>query len=307
MKHNITFVIPVHNHLDYTKKCLRDLDRQKDTRFFKSNDIQIIVIDDGSTDGTGEWLKENYPEIYVHRGDGNLWYSKATNIGMKYAFENYNSDFIMIWENDTYPKEGYFDSLQGIVENWDGKTLICSKLYYNHKPDHIFGMGGNFNPKTGSKNLIGRTEPDGPDYQKDREVDWFLGIGVMLHKRIVEKVGYLDEVDFPHYHADIDYALRARYEGFKNVVFHELRLLNDMETTGISHKKDKSLKDFFASFTSIKSNLNIRRNLKFYRKHTTSRLAYLYLMRIFGVYTASYLKWEVLGWFGKKKSSEKLN
>jgi GT2 family glycosyltransferase len=168
-------------------------------------------------------------------------------------------------------------------------------------------MGGNFNPKTGTKNLIGRTERDGPAYQKDLEVDWFLGIGVMLHKSIVEQVGYLDEVNFPHYHADIDYALRARYKGFKNVVFHKLRLLNDMETTGISHKKDKSLKDFLASFTSIKSNLNIRRNLKFYRIHTTSIFAYLYLLRIFGVYTASYVKWEVLGWFGKSKAPDKLN
>lgn len=307
MKHNITFVIPVHNHLDYTKECLRDLDRQKDSLFFKSNDIQIIVIDDGSTDGTGEWIKENYPEIYVHRGDGNLWYSKATNIGMKHAFENYGSDFIMIWENDTYPKEGYFDSLQGIVENWDNKTLICSKLYYRHQPDRIFGMGGTFNRRTGNKTLIGRTELDGPEYQQDREVDWFLGIGVMLHKSIIERVGYLDEKNFPHYHADIDYSLRAQDEGLRNVVFHELRLLNDTETTGINHKKDKSLKDFYDSLTSIKSNRNVRRNFMFYRRHTTSMYAYLSLIKIYIIYTGSFAKWKVLGWFGIKKDSDKLN
>ncbi len=307
MRYKIAFVIPVHNHLDFTQECLKMLDNQKETLFFRSNDTSIIVVDDGSSDGTGEWIKDHYPEIDVLRGDGNLWYSAAMNLGIKYAFDNYESDFIMIWENDTFPKNGYFNSLQEIVENWDGKTLICSKLYFRHQPDRIFGMGGIFDRKTGKKKLIGRTEIDGPEYQQDRDVDWFLGIGVMIHRNVFETVGYLDEKNFPHYHADADYSLRALEKGYRNVVFHELRLLNDIETTGITHKKDKSFRDFLQGLTSIKSNLNIRRNLKFYRRHTTSIAAYLSLFKIYLIYTLSFIKWTVLGWFGIKRKAEKLN
>lgn len=301
MKYRITFVIPVHNRLDYTKECLQVLENQRDTLFFTFNEIKIIVVDDGSSDGTYEWIKGNYPEILVLRGDGNLWYSGAMNMGMKHAFEKFMSDFIMIWENDTFPKNGYFNSLQRILENWDGNTLICSKLYYRHRPERIFGMGGIFDRKTGKKRLIGRTELDGPEYQQNREVDWFLGIGVLIHKEIVANVGYFDEKDFPHYHADADYSLRAVNKGYRNVVYHELMLLNDTETTGISHKKNKSFKDFFKSLTSVKSNLNIRRNMKFYRRHTTSALAYLSLLKTYCIYTGSFIKWKVLGWFGKRR------
>jgi len=307
MGFNISFVIPVHNHLDFTKKCLADLDAQKDSVFFSENNVRTIVVDDGSSDGTGEWLSREHPEIHVIRGDGNLWYSKSTNLGMKHAFGNQDADFVMVWENDTLPMKGYFDHLQEILENWDGRTVICSKLYYSHRQDHIFGMGGTFNPRTGKKALIGRALPDGPEFQTDREVDIFLGIGFMVHKDLVAKTGYLDEKNFPHYHADFDYALRMKENGFRNVVFHRLGMLNDMETTGISHKKNKSLKDFLATFTSIKSNLNVRRNLKFYRRHTTSPKAYLFLLRIYFIHSASFFKWWVLGWFGVQKDSQKVN
>ena len=247
MKYRIAFVIPVHNRLKYNKECLQMLEKQKSTAFFRNNEISIIVVDDGSTDGTGDWIREHYPEVVILQGDGNLWYSGSMNMGMKYAFEHFQSDFIMVWENDIFPVNGYFDTLQRILEKWDGRTLICSKLYYRVQPDRIFGMGGTFDRKTGHKTLIGRTDVDGPEYQKDMEVDWFLGQGVLIHRDIVAEVGYLDEKNFPQYHADIDYSLRAIYKGYKNIVYHELGLLNDTETTGISHKKDKSLKDFFES------------------------------------------------------------
>jgi GT2 family glycosyltransferase len=225
---------------------------------------------------------------------------------MKHAFHEQGADFVMVWENDTLPMEGYFNSLQHIVENWDGRTVICSKLYYSHQPDHIFGMGGTFDPRSGKKTLIGRTQKDGPEFQQDREVDIFLGIGFMVHRSLVEEIGYLDEVKFPHYHADFDYGLRVKEKGFRNVVFHELRMLNDMETTGITHKKNKSLKDFWASLTSIKSSRNVRRNLLFYRRHTTSILAYSALLSVYLIYTASFLKWYMLGWFGVERSGDKL-
>jgi GT2 family glycosyltransferase len=306
MKQNIAFVIPVHNRLSYTKEGLGILKNQRESPLFRSNEVKIIVIDDGSTDGTSEWVEENHPDIDLLRGDGNLWYSGAVNLGIKHAFENYDSDFIMIWEFDIFPVNGYFDHLQRVIESWDGKSLICSKLYYRVQPDKIFGMGGRFDRRTGRKSLIGRTELDGPKYQRNMEVDWFLGLGVMIHKKILEDVGLLDEKNFPQYHADLDYSLRAVNKGYKNIVYHDLKLLNDTATTGISHKTDKSLKDFIESLTSIRSNYNIRKNIKFLRIHTTSSRAYFTLIKRYVIYTGSFIKWKVLGWFGKRRTNEEL-
>jgi len=302
----IAFVIPVFNRLKYTKECLEILEKQKSTHFFEKNDIAVIVSNDGSTDGTDEWIRSNYPEVIVLEGTGNLWYSGSLNLGIKYALEKLRSDFIMVWENDIYPVDNYFDNLQDILEKWDAKTLICSKLYYKVQPNVIFGMGGTFNSRTGLRNLIGRMKIDSPQYDKIMEVDWFLGQGVLIHRDIIEKVGYFDAVNFPQYHADIDYSLRAKNAGYKNIVYPNLKLLNDTETTGISHAKNKSLRVFLDSLFSLRSNTNIIKDIKFYRRHTSSIFAYLTLINRYLVYTGSFIKWAVLGWLGVRRKNEEL-
>ncbi len=303
---DISFIIPVFNRLNYTKECLENLDNQKSTRFFRQNHIHIIVSNDGSTDGTEDWIRSNYPDVIVLQGTGNLWYSGSLNLGIRYAFESLNSDFIMVWENDIYPIDNYFNNLQDILDEWDGNTLICSKLYYRVQPDKIFGLGGVFNPHNGFRRLIGNKETDGPQYQKVMEIDWFLGQGVLIHHNIIQKVGLFDEVNFPQYHADIDYSLRAKKAGYHNIVYPNLKLLNDTETTGISHMKNKTIKQFFQSLTSIRSNSNIMKDIKFNRIHTTSILANYYLIKKYFVYTASFIKWKVLGWFGIRRKNEDL-
>jgi GT2 family glycosyltransferase len=303
---SIGFVIPVHNRLPYTQECLGILNEQKGTSLFTKNKIHIIVTDDGSTDGTGDWISKNYPEVIVLKGNGNLWYSGSMNVGMRYAFEKLNCDYIMVWENDIYPVNNYFENLQKIIENWDGKTVICSKLYYKIRPDVIFGIGGTYDSKTGARSLIGRQETDGPQYDKIMEVDWFLGQGVLIHRDIVKVVGYFDDVRFPQYHADIDYGVRMKEAGFHNLVYPDLQLLNDTATTGISHIKNKSFGQFFDSLVSIKSNTNFRKDIQFHRKHATSIKAWKYIIKKYGVYTASFLKWKILGWFGIHRKSEEL-
>jgi len=302
----IVFVIPVHNRLSYTRECLTILGQQTETSFFTKNEIFIIVVDDGSNDGTSTMLHDQFPEVIKLTGDGNLWYSGSLNMGIRYAMDNLRCDFIMVWENDIFPIDNYFDNLQEILSTWDTKTLICSKLYFRVLPDRIFGMGGTFNPKNGKKALIGRTETDKPEYEMIKEVDWFLGQGVLIHKDILLKVGLFDEVNFPQYHADVDYSLRAKNAGYKNIVYPNLKLLNDTETTGISHIRNKSFRQFFDSLVSIRSNMNIRKDIKFTRLHTTSFSAYLHLFERYFKYTGSYLKWKCLGMIGIHKKNAEL-
>ena len=59
----IGIVIPVFNRLDYTRECLGILEKQKTTGFYRENEIFTIMVDDASTDGTGEWVPANYPDV----------------------------------------------------------------------------------------------------------------------------------------------------------------------------------------------------------------------------------------------------
>ena len=299
--YTIAFIIPVHNRSDYTEKCLFYLKSQKDTRFFKNNKNFIIVVDDGSSDGTSKMIHEHFPDVIVLNGDGNLWYSGSLNLGIRYALQELKCDFINVWENDIRPVDHYFNNLQDILDKWDGRSLISSKLVYMNNPNIVFSMGGIFNPKTGYKKLIGRNQPDGPEYQVPVEADWFSGQQLLLHKSIIEEIGYFDDKNFPQYHSDIDYALRARKAGYKNMIYPELTLLNDPEATGMHQMKNKSFKQFYESLVSLRSNANIVKDLKFFRKHTTGYMAYYTFLKRYLVYTGSFMKWKILGIFGRQK------
>lgn len=303
---NVAIVIPVHNSLEYTQECLEILRNQKKSRFFVQNEISIIISDDGSTDGTSEWINENFPEVIVLKGNGNLWWSGGMNLCIQFAIDKLSSEFILLWENDIIPINNYFNNLQTIMEKWDRKSIICSKVYYRIHPQIIFSAGGTFNPRNGSRSLIGRQEVDGPQYNKISEVDWFLGQGDLIHRSVFNKIGLFDEINFPQYYGDMDFALRAKNAGFHNIVYPNLQLLNDTQTTGISHIKNKTLKQFINSLLSIKSNTNLVKDLKFNKIHTTSILSYKFILKKYTIYTASFIKWKILGYFGIFRKSEDL-
>ena len=100
----IYIIIPVHNRKEYTKNCLLSLRKQTEKNF------KTVIIDDGSTDGTAEMLAKEFPEVHVIKGDGNLWWAAATNLGVKYALKN-DADFILTLNNDTIASENYLEKM----------------------------------------------------------------------------------------------------------------------------------------------------------------------------------------------------
>jgi GT2 family glycosyltransferase len=295
---SIGLLIPVHNRLEYTKECLKDLERHRNKLFFTCNTVFTIIIDDGSTDGTNIWIKENYPEVIVLHGNGSLWWSGSMNLGAKYALEKLKCDFVLTWENDISPFPEYFDNLQFVINNLKEGQIACSKIYYKINSTRIFAMGGIFNTRSGYKDLIGRQENDSEEYQQEREVDWFCGQGILINKSVFARIGFFDEKVFPQYYGDADFALRAKKSGFRNLVFPGLKLTNDTSTTGISHIKNKSIGQFIESFFSIRSNANIIKDIQFYKRHATSILAYNAILKRQFRYIGGFIKWKILGMFG---------
>lgn len=300
---SIALLIPVHNRLDYTKDCLKVLEQHRNKLFFVSNTVFTILIDDGSTDGTFAWIKDNYPEVIILHGNGTLWWSGSMNLGTKYALETLKCDFILTWENDITPFPEYFDNLQLVINNLKEVQIACSKIYYKINSTRIFAMGGIFDSRSGYKNLIGRLEDDSEEYQHVKDVDWFCGQGILIHKSVFARIGYFDEKVFPQYYGDADFALRAKKSGFKNLVFPELKLTNDTSTTGISHIKNKTIRQFLDSFFSIRSNANIIKDIQFYNRHATSVLAYNAILKRQFRYIGGFIKWKILGMFGIQRKN----
>ena len=78
----IYIVIPVYNRKEFTHQCLLSIIKQTNKNF------KIIIVDDRSTDGTREMINSEFPEIILLKGDGNLWWTRAINLGVKYALKH---------------------------------------------------------------------------------------------------------------------------------------------------------------------------------------------------------------------------
>lgn len=295
-KIKIGILIPVFNGLAFTKNSL--------TRLYEvipaseSIDVQIIVIDDGSTDGTADWIKGNYPKTHLLTGDGNLWWSGGINLGMKYALETLTCHYLLWWNNDIIPAEDYFIELEQIILTL--KPMIAgSKIFYAHEPDLVWSMGGIFDTGNGMKYMRGMNQKDNPELNHMVDADWLPGMGTLLHKSVVQKIGWLDEKNFPQYHGDSDYTFRAHLAGIKIMAFPQLKIWNDKSNSGLLHQDSYRL--LIRSLMDNKSNYHIRKDVLFYRKYATSLRAYQTLATKYCFYIGGFAKWKLLNLLGVRK------
>jgi GT2 family glycosyltransferase len=296
----LSILVPVFNNLNFTKKCLTNLKHEIDQTKVDDLSLDIVVINDGSTDNTASWVKANHPEVHLLKGDGNLWWSGGINKGVVYSLDELNADYILWWNNDILAKENYFNKLYNILKTNSTNTLIGSKII-SIKGDQIFGIGGIFDPVKGIRYMIGNEVPLKKDiFHEPIEVDWFPGMGTTIHKSVFQKIGLVDEKNFPQYHGDSDFTYRARINGYKLIAYPSLLIENDMENTGLEH--EDSFNNLMQSLTSIKSNFNLRKDILFINKYRISHRAYNILFKKYITYIGGFAKWKLLGIFGQKRA-----
>src|SRR5690242_6920004 len=104
MSNLIYIVIPVHNRKEFTRKCLDSLRHQTVC------DHRIIVVDDGSTDGTRDMLDKEFPDVIVLFGNGNLFWTAAINLGIKQAL-TLGAEYVLTLNNDTVAPENFIDHM----------------------------------------------------------------------------------------------------------------------------------------------------------------------------------------------------
>ncbi|MCX7694219.1 MAG: glycosyltransferase family 2 protein, partial [Caloramator sp.] len=198
---NTSIIILTYNNLDYTKLCIESI-----RKFTSKNTYEIIVVDNNSTDGTAEWLK-NQQDLKIILNSENMGFPKGCNQGIKIAQKNND---ILLLNNDVIVTPNWLDNLRkclysnevigavGAVTNSCSNYQMISVNYKNLNEMIEFAQNYNISDK-----------------DKWEERLRLVGYCMLVKREVIDKIGLLDEIFTPGNFEDDDYSFRIRKAGYR--------------------------------------------------------------------------------------------
>ncbi|TPE43061.1 glycosyltransferase family 2 protein [Pontibacter mangrovi] len=271
-------VIPVFNRKNFTRECLLSLKRGTNQNY------KVIVVDDGSTDGTADMLREEFPEVEVLFGDGNLFWTASVNMGIKHALQQ-GADYVMTLNNDLEVAEDYIENTYKRMAEKPNAVIGALEMDANTREPAFGGEIVDF-----KLNKVRHLLQELPKEQQVglHAVSQLPGRGLLVPRAVFEKVGLLDQDRFPHYVADYDFTHTALRNGFELYVNYDAKLYTYPEESGErKNRQSKSLQNFYKHLFDIKGGGNLRDFTRFTLKNCPPPyipyyLANGYARRIFG-------------------------
>lgn len=196
-------IIPTWNGKELLRICLLSLRRQT----FKS--FEVLVLDNGSTDGTGEYVRKNFGEFRLIPLDKNLGFSAAVNTGINQS----KGEYVILLNNDTEVDKKCVEFLVQAADEHPEAGFVAAKIlnFYKRK---IIDNAGDYIDGGGHPNTRGTGEKDGPEFNRPGYTFMVTGGGSLFKRSAIERVGLFDEEYFV-YMEDVDFCLRAQLQGIK--------------------------------------------------------------------------------------------
>lgn len=212
-----SIIIPHLNGREHLEVCLSALRRQTLPAF------ETIVVDNGSTDGSQAYIRDNFPEERLVELGRNLGFTGACNAGYAAA----NGRYIVLLNNDTEVEPGWLEAIIRAFENQPQVGMVASKILLFDRRDH-FHTAGDFYRLDGIPGNRGIWQVDQGQYDREEFVFSACGGAAAYRRTMIEEIGFLDD-DFFFSCEDIDLAWRAQLAGWKvlyvpdAVVYHKLK------------------------------------------------------------------------------------
>lgn len=199
----VSIIIVTYNSKQWLKTCLTSLQ----TQIYKN--IEIIVVDNASNDGTTEYVEKEFSNIKLIKNKKNLGYAGGINVGLKVA----RGDFIAILNPDVEIHPEWIIKLLNIAEKFPENGIYASKILNYYKRRLIENVGCNYT-LYGTPIIRGAGENDNGQYDYICEIFFASGCAMFINRKVIEEVGYFDDKIFLYGEED-DFCWRARLVGFK--------------------------------------------------------------------------------------------
>lgn len=215
-----------------TAECIRSI------QAMDSRDYEILVVDNGSRDGSVEYLRRELPSITVLPQERNLGFAAGCNVGIRHAMER-GTEYVLLLNNDTAVAKDFLTALIAEAERHPNAAIISPKIYFYDRPERLWWAGGTFRPQDlfcAIPKHVGLGEEDGPTYSIPMQIDWATGCAMLIRCKVLASVALLDEGFFGHAE-DLDFSLRVTEAGY-TILFAPSARLWHME--GVDYKKNSS-------------------------------------------------------------------
>lgn len=200
----VTIVIPNYNGKHFMEPCLSSLSKQTYKNF------HILVVDNASSDGSIEYMEENYPDIELIKLQKNFGFSKAVNIGIQHS----RTPYVILLNNDTTVDTRYVEEMVKAIEKSPKIFSVSSKMIQMYHPE-LIDSAGDLYTLLGWGVCRGCGRPVS-NYTKYDEIFTACAGAAIYRRSVFDEIGYFDENHFA-YLEDIDIGYRARIYGYYNM------------------------------------------------------------------------------------------
>jgi GT2 family glycosyltransferase len=199
------------NGREDTLRCLESLAR------VTQPDVGVVCVDNGSTDGTLEAVRERFPDVVTIDAGTNLGYAGGNNLGLRHALAH-GASWVALVNNDAIVAEDVFEGFEDAARRYPRAGILAGKVFFADRPETLWFAGQRVSELVGySGRPRGYGRRDGPAYSRVAPVDRAVGALMAISREALEAVGLLAE-DLFAYVEDVDWALRVRAAGMQ-VVF----------------------------------------------------------------------------------------
>ncbi|MBV9216053.1 MAG: glycosyltransferase family 2 protein, partial [Acidobacteria bacterium] len=206
----VEIIGPVHNRREITLQCLKSVSRLRTPDL----DLHSVIVDDGSTDGTSEAIAAEFPEVEIIQGDGNLWYSEGTNVGIRAALQH-DPDYILLINDDQVFDENSVRYLIETAERFP-RSVVGPLLLLWDEPHKLFQTSPVWDTWGGGwRHWQQQTIWTVP--QKPWHVEMIVGNCVLVPAAAFREAGLLDSKRYPNF-ADVEFTPRLRRQGWRLLV-----------------------------------------------------------------------------------------
>ena len=217
MNARVSLVILNWNGLNDTLACLESLQK------LDYDNFEIVVVDNGSRDGSPAAIRERFPAVTLIENERNLGFAGGNNVGLRHALER-DADYVLLLNNDTEVAPDFLRRMVAAAEADASVGVIGPTIYYFERPNLIWSAGGDIDRRRGQTRMVGLNTPDAGQFGSEpRPVDFVTGCALLAKRAVIEQVGLLDERFFAYFE-EAEWCVRARRAGFRIIHVPEARV-----------------------------------------------------------------------------------